>query len=88
MACNCVTNEQLNEIYRQFGTRIKTTGNEKLLFRVKNFFVNTFALTTLITTTPLVLLYVSKNYARGNNQISLNEFFGLRGKTNVLDNVG
>lgn len=88
MACNCATSEQLNEIYKKFGTRVKPTGNEKLSFRVKNFFVNSFALTTLVTSAPLVLLQISYSYSRGKNQISLTDFFGLsRDRGNILENV-
>ena len=78
MACNCATNEQLNVLYKRFGTKIKISGKESLFFRVKNFFVNTFAQTTLFTIMPLLMVYISLNYAQGKNQISITDFFGLR----------
>lgn len=88
MACNCATNEQLNEIYRKFGTRIKASKKDTLAFKVKNFFINTFVFTTLITIVPLMIFYISLTYSQGKNQISLTEFFGLRETRNVLTNVG
>lgn len=83
MACNCATNEQLNEIYKKFGTKIRVSKSDSLAFRVKAFMTNTFALTTLITTAPILVFYITFNYARGNNKISLADFFGLRKETIV-----
>ena len=87
MACNCATSQQIEEIYRKFGNRIKPTGKESFLFKMNNFFVNILASTTFVVIIPLVVFYVSANYAQGKNQISLAEFFGLRKTTNVIDNV-
>ena len=88
MACNCTTSQQIEEIYKRFGTRIKTSRKESLLFRVKNFFINTFAQMTLLTIIPLLLVYISLNYAQGKTQISLADFFRFKeATTNVIDNV-
>lgn len=88
MACNCATNEQLSELYRKFGTRIRPSKKDTLAFKIEAFFTNTAVLTTLITMMPLILFYISFNYSKGKNQISLAEFFGLRKTTNALANVG
>ena len=78
MACNCVTNQQLEELYKRFGHKIKPTGKETLGFRIRNFFVNIGVYASMLIITPLLFLYVACVGLFGDRKISLRKFFKLK----------
>lgn len=78
MACNCLTNQQINELYKRFGYGVKTTKGQTLGFRIKNFFVNTGVAICIVFITPFLFLYIVGNLIFSDGKISLRKFFRLK----------
>lgn len=78
MACNCATEEQIKELYRQFGVKSAKPKNmtfpKKVLFYIKK--VAMAIILTLIA--PLLFIYVFYVGFFGSGKISFTKFFGLK----------
>lgn len=85
MSCNCVTNEQLKELYKKFGEKKQTTEGESIKHSAKRFFQKTGVFISMIIIAPFIFLYVFyKGIFSKNKKISLTKFFNLK----PIENVG
>ena len=84
MACNCMTQQQLNELYKQFGYKTETPKNATIAFKVKNFFIKLGLTLTMVLVYPMLFLYLFYRAKFGNKRISLKEFFDLK-EDNIED---
>ena len=78
MACNCATQEQLNELYKRYGREVDPDVKTTLGFRVRKFINNIFLYLLLIVVVPIIFCYVlGKGLFTKDKQISLKKFFRL-----------
>lgn len=76
MACNCATQEQINELYKTYGEKVdaKLSGNWKL--KAKNTVRKIGVYICLIPIVPVIVLYVLyKGFGDSNKKISVRKFF-------------
>lgn len=78
MACNCVTNQQLEELYKRFGHKIQPSGQETWSFRIRNFFVTLGVYASMLFIAPLLFIYAAYVNLFGDRKISLRKFFHLK----------
>lgn len=79
MACNCATQEQLNELYRKYGQKVEPGAKETWNFRVKKFFTNILLYTVMCFIAPMLFCYViGKGLFSKEKKISLRKFFHLK----------
>lgn len=78
MACNCATQEQLDELYRKFGTPVKPRGTQKVSFWVKYYVNNILTALSMLFITPFLFIYVGAVSLFGGGKISLTKFFGIK----------
>ena len=76
MACNCVTEEQLNKIYERIGeSKYKNlTLKDKITYPFKKLAV----IGVMLLITPMLFAYVLYVHLFGDGKISLTKFFGLK----------
>lgn len=88
MACNCASQEQLNELYRRYGEKMDIKASESVKFRIKNTLIRIGVAICLIPIIPVIFLYVLyKAFGDDNHQISVKKFFKIKEK-NIATNVG
>lgn len=79
MACNCATQEQLNELYRKYGRKVEPEGKTLLSFRLKNAVNYSFIGVALIFVIPFLFIFVLwKGLFAKEKKISLRKFFRLK----------
>ena len=78
MACNCATEEYINKLYKEMGTKKPTTSNltieEKIVFYANKFF-STAVMSIAI---PLLFIYIAYVSSFKDGKISVAKFFGLK----------
>lgn len=85
MACNCATQEQLNELYRKYGRKVEPGAKATWDFRIKKFINNIFLVAVLIFIVPFLFCFVlGKGFFSKEKKISLKKFFRL-GKNDKLN---
>ncbi|MBP5457758.1 MAG: hypothetical protein J6Y37_14795 [Paludibacteraceae bacterium] len=77
MACNCATQEQINELYKRYG-RDRKKSNLTFKEKAKNVVVYTGVVIAMIPIVPCLFLYVLyKAVCDDDKRISLTKFFRL-----------
>lgn len=78
MACNCVAKEQIDELYRRYGSKTDTkklSGKEKFVY----YAVRVAVVIALIPIVPAIFLFVLyKGLFDDDHKISLMKFFNLK----------
>jgi hypothetical protein len=77
MACNCITEKQLDELFKKYGEKVdlkKMSTPEK----VKYFITKTGAILMMIVITPMLFCYVLYKSFSKDKKISLKKFFNLK----------
>lgn len=72
MACNCATQEKIEEIYKVYGTKMRDTSNLTLFQWCKRIFYFIFGIIMFAVAIPAMLIYVL-----------LSVFWRTDGKVNV-----
>lgn len=86
MACNCATTEQINELYRRYGSK-RDRKNLTTKQKIKNAVLYTGVAISMIFITPVLFCYVIyKRFFTKDHKISMTKFFRLDKK--VSYNVG
>ena len=81
MACNCVTSQQLDQLYRAFGQKRKTDENLTLMQKVKSTFMRIGLYLMMLVIIPILIIYVVYVSYFGDGKISLTKFFNLKGRS-------
>ena len=77
MACNCATQEQINELYKRYG-RGRKKSNLTFKEKAKNVVVYAGVVIAMIPVVPCLFLYVLyKAVCDDDKRISLTKFFRL-----------
>ena len=77
MGCNCMTSQQLDELYRNYGAK-KDGEKETLANKAKRLVKKGGVALVMCIITPLILVYVLYVTYFGDGKISLKDFFGLK----------
>lgn len=84
MACNCATSEQINELYRRYGSKRDKKEKKNFKQRLKDIAMYTGVVIVLIPIVPCLFLYVLyKALCDDDHRISLTKFFRLDKKKGV-----
>lgn len=86
MSCNCMTNQQLGELYKRYGYKVKVSKKASLWFKIKNNIFNVIISLLMLIIFPLLFIYVSYVTVFGDGKISLKKFFNLK-EINIEDYV-
>lgn len=78
MGCACFTSKQIGEIYAKYSDKMdekerKLSFFKKMLLKLSDAGV----FVVLVNSIPLMFLYVSLELLKGNNMMSLSDFFNL-----------
>lgn len=78
MACNCATEEYINNLYKEMGTKKPTTSNltveEKVVFYISKF----LSMVVMSIAMPMLFIYIAYVTAFKDGKISVTKFFGLK----------
>lgn len=86
MSCNCLTTEQLNELYKRYGYKVKLSKNASIINIIKFYTINTIIAMLMCIITPLLFIYISYVTIFGDGKISLKKFFNLK-ENSITDYV-
>lgn len=79
MACNCATQEQLNNLYKKYGNKVKPDTPTTVLHKVRNFITQLGVGITLVLISPFLLMYIFyKGVFDKEHKISVTQFFRLK----------
>lgn len=77
MACNCATSEQIDELYKKYGERRKST-NKNTKQKIKDAVMYAGVAVAMVPIIPVLVLYVFyKAFCDDDHRISLTKFFRL-----------
>lgn len=86
MACNCATQEQLNELYKKYGRKVEPDARTTWGFRIKKFVNDFFLIITMVIIVPFIFCYVmGKGLFTKEKKISLKKFFRLDNNNRLND---
>lgn len=78
MACNCATEEYINNLYKEMGAKKPTTSNltveEKVVFYISKF----LSMVVMSIAMPMLFMYIAYVTAFKDGKISVTKFFGLK----------
>ena len=78
MACNCATEEYINNLYKEMGAKKPTTSNltveEKVVFYISKF----LSMVVMSIAMPMLFIYITYVTAFKDGKISVTKFFGLK----------
>ena len=78
MACNCATDEMLQELYKRYGEKQKASKPKAFKHKVKYYLTNFGVAVCMIPMSVYVLFYILYKTFVKKEKISLAEFFKLR----------
>lgn len=92
MACNCITADRLNELYKIYGTKKKFDKNTRLRVRIKAETYYVLAAIAMVFITPILFIYLCCKTLFGDNKVSLRKFFRLKvnhlaERADVIDSI-
>lgn len=77
MACNCATEEYINNLYKEMGAKKPTTSNltieEKVVFYITKF----LSAVVMSIALPMLFIYIAYISVFEDGKISVAKFFGL-----------
>ena len=86
MACNCATQEQLNELYKKYGRKVEPDARTTWGFRIKKFVNDFFLNITMVIIVTYIFCYVmGKGLFTKEKKISLKKFFRLDNNNRLND---
>ena len=89
MACNCATSEQINELYRRYGSKRDRKAKKNFKQRLKDIAMYTGVVIALIPIVPCLFLYVLyKGFFDDDHSINLMKFFRLDKKKKEVEYAG
>lgn len=78
MACNCATEEYINNLYKEMRAKKPTTSNltveEKVIFYIDKF----LSMVVMSISMPMLFIYIAYVSAFKDGKISVTKFFGLK----------
>ena len=78
MACNCATEEYINNLYKEMRAKKPTTSNltveEKVIFYIDKF----LSMVVMSIAMPMLFIYIAYVSAFEDGKISVTKFFGLK----------
>ena len=78
MACNCVTKEQIDALYKKYGERRSFKKTDTLKVKLKKVAVNAGIVLCMIPIFPVLFLYVIyKGFFDDDKRINMAKFFRL-----------
>lgn len=78
MACNCVTEKQLAELYKVLGRDNVSEQKLGLFGYMKVYIIKTMVILAMMIIAPILFFYVLYKAFFSDGKISLKDFFGLK----------
>lgn len=86
MACNCATQEQIDQLYKKYGEK-KSENSGSFKIKFKTLIQKVGVAICLVLITPFLVVYVFYKAFDDDNRISVKKFFKLK-ETKIGSNVG
>lgn len=74
MACNCITQEQLESLYKAFGDKVEKTNKKKTFKKQLQLLCVKICILLL---TPILFIFILYKIFFKNGKINISDFFGL-----------
>lgn len=89
MACNCATQEQIEQIISRYGPKAPKDKKAPLKQKIKAYSKYAAVVVCMAFIVPVLVIYVGyKAFFAKNNKISLRKFFNLPKKANMAETLG